>query len=128
MEMVCRQRYHKVQAFPPECAQQPLTHRIRLGTLRWRLQHAQAQVAYAPVQGLGENAVAVMDEEAVAVIRRYRFAQLLEGPLRRGMRRDVDMEQSATGVFNDHKDVEQTKRCSDHDAEITGHDRLGMIA
>jgi hypothetical protein len=48
---------------------------------------------------LGEDTVAVMDEEAVAVIRRYRFAQLLQGPLRRGMRRDVDMEQAAAGVF-----------------------------
>src|SRR5688572_27411301 len=69
-----------------------------------------------------------MDEEAIAVIGRYRFAQLLLGPLCRGMRRDVDVEQSAAGVLHDHKYVEQTKGGCDGDAEVTGHNRLRMIA
>src|ERR687896_2758037 len=69
-----------------------------------------------------------MDEEAVAVIGGYRFAQLLQGPLCCGMGRDIDVEQSAAGVLNNHKYIEQTKGCGDGDAEVAGHNRLRMIA
>jgi len=62
------------------------------------------------------------------MIGRYRFAQLLQGPLCRGMRRDVDMEQSAAGVVNDHKYVEHTKGCCDGDTEVADHNRLRMVA
>src|SRR5215510_8446924 len=69
-----------------------------------------------------------MDEEAGAMIGRYRFAQLLQGPLCRGMRGDIDMEQAAAGVFNNHKDVEHTKGGCDGDTKVTGHNRLRMVA
>src|SRR5918992_4998552 len=69
-----------------------------------------------------------MDEEAGAMIGRDCFAQLLQGPLCRGMRRNIDIEQSAAGVFNDHKDVERTKGGCDGDTKVTGYNRLRMVA
>jgi hypothetical protein len=123
-----REGNHEVQTFSPKRPEYPFTDRIGHGRPYWRLEDVEAQMPYALVKGRRENAVAVMDEEAVAVIGRYRFAQLLQGPLCRGMCRDVDMEQSAAGVLNDHKDVEQTKGCGDGDTEVAGHDRLRMIA
>src|SRR5262249_44123745 len=67
-QVVFRQGNHEVQGFPPEGSKDPFTDGIGLWTVRWCLQHAQPQVAYAPVQGLGEDAIAVMDKEAVAMV------------------------------------------------------------
>jgi len=47
--------YHEIQAFPPQCAQQPFADRLRLGTLRRRFQHSKSQMANALVKLLGEN-------------------------------------------------------------------------
>jgi hypothetical protein len=73
-------RDHEVQAFPPYCAHKPLAERICLGTLRRGFQNLQPQVTYRPVELLGENGIAVMDEEPVRVLRGDGFAQLLKGP------------------------------------------------
>ena len=59
---------------------------------------------------------------------RNRFAKLLHRPLSGGMRRDIDMNQSATRMLNPDKHVKQTKGRSDRHTEITGHDVFGMIA
>lgn len=127
-QVVCRQGDHEIDTFPPQRAQQPLTERVRRWTVRWGFQDPEAQVPYALVELSGENTVPVMDEEARGVICWHRFAQLLQGPLCCGMRRDMNMEQAAAGVFHDHKDVEQTKGCCDGDTEVAGHDRLRMVA
>jgi hypothetical protein len=91
------------------------------------LQYTQAQVAYAPVQDLGEDAIAVMDEEPVAMVHGNGFTQLLQGPCRRGMRHYIDVQKSAAGMFDDHKDIEEAEGCRDGDTKVAGHDRLGMI-
>src|SRR5215813_11201751 len=126
-EMILCQWDHQVQTLASQRPDEALTDRIRYGCPHWCLEDCEAQMTNALVESVRENAITVMDEEAIAVIRRYRFAQLLQGPLCRGMRRDVGMEQAAVGVLNDHKDVEHTKGCSDGDAEVTGHDRLRMV-
>ena len=43
------------------------------------------------------------------------------------MRRDIGMQHPTRGVFHDHQDVEQAKGRRDHDAEVTGNNRLGMV-
>ena len=126
--MVFSQGNQKVQAFPPQRADEPLAERIGLRTLRRRFEHPESQVAYALVELLREDAVAVMDEEAVGMVRWNRFAQLLQRPRGRGMRRHIGMEDAAGGMFHDHKHVEEAKGRRDHDTEVTRHDRLGMIA
>ena len=68
-----------------------------------------------------------MDEEAVAMVRWNGFPQLWQGPRRRGMRRHIDVQQSAAGVFDDHKDTEDAEGCRHCDTKVAGHNRLGMI-
>ena len=69
-----------------------------------------------------------MNQEAIRVIGWKRFAELLHGPLRSRMRRDIDVKESAARILNDHKHVEHAKRRRDYHTEITGHYALGMIA
>ena len=47
-----------------------------------------------------------------------RFAELLRGPLRRGMCRNIDVKKSATRMLNHHKHIEHTKGRSDRHAEV----------
>jgi hypothetical protein len=70
----------KVQTFLSQRTNEPLAERIGLGTLRWRLQDPEPQMAYATIELCGENAVPVMNEEAIPMVRGHRFAQLLERP------------------------------------------------
>jgi hypothetical protein len=67
-QVIFRQGNDAVQSFAPEGPQDPLTDGIGLWTVRRCLQHTQGQGAYAPVQGLGEDAVAVMEQEAIVMI------------------------------------------------------------
>jgi hypothetical protein len=125
--VVCRQWDQIIQAFPPKRAQEPLAQGIRLGTLRGRFQDPQSQVAYVLVELMRENAVVVMDQKAVGVVRWDRVAQLLQGPQRRGVRRHIDVQDTTCRVFHEYKDVEEPKGRRHHDAEVTGNDRLGMV-
>ena len=93
----------------------------------WRLEHPQSQVADAPVELLGENAVAVMEQKAVLMVSRDRFTELLQRPGGGGVRRDIGMQHATGRLFHQHKHVEQAKSRGDHDAEVTGDDRLGMV-
>src|SRR5262245_54098828 len=76
----------------------------------------------------GEDGITIMDEEAVAMVCGNRLAQLLHSPLRRGMCGDVAVDNTPRRVFHQDKDIEQAKGRGDHHAEVTGDDRLGMIA
>ena len=77
LQVVLGEREQKIQAFPPERTQEPLTEGISLGTSHWGFEYPQPQVACTLVELLGENCIAVMDQEAVYVVRWHRFAQLL---------------------------------------------------
>ena len=68
-EVMLAERDQTVQALPPQRAEQPLAERIRLGTLRRGFQDLHPQVVYTPVQFLGEDRLAVMNQEPVRVIR-----------------------------------------------------------
>ena len=67
--MIFCQRHYVVQAFAPERAHQSLTQCVRLRTLRGRFQDLQPQVTYALVESLRKDAIPVMEEEAVTMIR-----------------------------------------------------------
>ena len=57
----------------------------------------------------GEDTVAVMDEEAIGMVRGKGFTQLLQRPLRRGRRGHIDVQQSAARVLDNHEHIEETK-------------------
>jgi len=79
-QVIFGQGHHKVQAFLPQRADEPLAEGICLGALRWRFQDPQSQVPYALIKLLGENAVAVMEQKTVGMVSGNSFAQLLQGP------------------------------------------------
>jgi len=126
--MVFRQGDDKVETFSPQRANEPFAEGIGLRSPHRRLEHPQPQVADALVKLLREDAIAVMDQEAVGMVSGNRFAQLLQGPRRCWMRRDIGMQDAARSMFHDDEHVEEAKGGCDHYAEVTGHDRLGMIA
>ena len=51
-QVVLGERNHEIQAFSPECPQQPFTEGLGLGTVRWRFQHPQPQMANPLVESL----------------------------------------------------------------------------
>ena len=88
-EMVLAERYHPIEKLPSQCSHQSLTDRIRLGRPIRRLQNAQSQVPNGLIQCLGEDAVAIVDQESILVLRWERFPKLLEGPFGSRMRGHV---------------------------------------
>jgi hypothetical protein len=95
---------------------------------RQSFQDLQPQVAHLLVEFPREDRIAIMDHEAVCVVRRNGLPQLLQRPGRCRMRCHVGMQNAAGRVCHQHKDIEEAKGGRDHDAEITGYDRLGMVA
>ena len=61
--MSCRQPAQVIQAFLPQCANKPLTQCVGSGTLGRRCEDPESKVVYVLVKLLGENAVAVMQQE-----------------------------------------------------------------
>ena len=57
-----------------------------------------------------------------------RFPQLLERPRCCRMPGYMHVQESAACMFNDHKHVEQTKGCRDHDTEVARPNGLSMVA
>src|SRR5919109_4569090 len=126
--MVLTQWNEAIETFPPQRADEPLAERIGLRRPHRRLEHPQAQVTDALVKLWREDAIAVMNQESVGMVSGNRCAQLLEGPRRCRMRRDMGMQDAARGMFHDDEHVEEAKGCGDHHTAITGHNGLGMIA
>src|SRR5438132_4212865 len=128
LQVVLGKRDYKIETFPPQRADEPLAERIGLRSPHRRLEHLQPQVAYALVKLLREDAIAVMYQKSVGMVSGNGFAQLLQGPRRCRMRRDIGMQDAARGMFHDDEHVEEAKGGCDHHTEITGHNGLGMIA
>jgi len=126
--VVLRQREQKIYTLPPECPHESLTERICLRTVRGRFEYLELEIPHAPIKLVRENTIPVMEEEAIGVVSRERFTQLLQRPWGRGMCRYVRMQNPACGMFHEYEHVEQAKGRGDHDAEITGHNALGMSA
>ena len=93
-----------------------------MGTLGRRFEDPESKVVYVLVELLGEHAVAVMEQEAVAMVSGNSFAQLLEHPWGCGMSRHIAVEHAARGVLHHHKHVEQANSGGDHHTEVTRDD------
>jgi hypothetical protein len=68
-----------------------------------------------------------MDHVSICVISGQRLAELLQRPVRCGMRCHVVMHDSACPDFQDHEYVEHPEHGRDHDKEVAGNDALGVI-
>ena len=123
-----RQRYQPVQALASNRSDHPFADRIGLRAVRRRLQHGQAEIRDRFVQASREDAVPVVDQVPIGVVESNDLPQLLQGPCRTRVRRDVDAHQSAAAVLDDHEHVEQSECRRDRDEEVTGDDRVRVIA
>ena len=68
-----------------------------------------------------------MDEEAVGMIARQRFPELLQRPLRRGMCRDRKVHDAAPLVYQHHKRVQNLEPDRRHKEEAHRHECLQMV-
>ena len=84
-QVVFRQRNQEIQTFSTERTDDPLAEAVSLGTSRWRFDYTQSHVCNGFVELRRENAIAVMDEKTVAMVRGDGFSQLLQCPRRSGV-------------------------------------------
>src|SRR5215469_6776205 len=79
----------EVETFATKAATQSLAHRVRLWGPHRRTQNLYTQICKTLVDICREDAVTIVDDEAVRMIARQRFPELLQCPFRRGMGRDI---------------------------------------
>jgi hypothetical protein len=63
----------------------------------------------------------------VRIVETDNFSQLLQGPLRARMRRDIDTYQSPACAFNDHEHVEQSEARGHSNEEVTRQNRFCVV-
>jgi hypothetical protein len=80
LEMTFVERNQQVKTFATK-APHSLAHRVCLGGSHGRPQNSHPQVRQILVDVPSEDAVAIVDQEAVGMIARQRFPELLERPL-----------------------------------------------
>jgi hypothetical protein len=68
------ERDQKIQAFPPQRADEPLADRVGLRALRRCGQEPQSKMARLLIELWGKDAVPIMDQEAIAVVSWDRVA------------------------------------------------------
>src|SRR5215471_11171499 len=113
LEMTFVERNQVVQTLPAKAPARP--------------QNSHPQVRQTLVDLLSEDAVAIVDQEAVGMISWQRFPELLQRPFRRGMGSDVLVENPAGSDLYDDEDVEGPEGGGDHHEEVAGHHGFGMI-
>lgn len=72
--------------------------------------------------------MSIVNEEAILVVARYGFAQLLNRSFGSWVRRRVAMKDSAGTDLHHSEDVNDVETNSDGDHEIARHEGLGVVA
>jgi hypothetical protein len=98
--VIFRQRNQKIETFSAGRTDDPSTEAVSLGTSRWRFEYTQSHVCNGLVERGRENAIAVMDEKMVAMVRGDGFSQLLECPRRGGVGCHIAVRNPSGLVFD----------------------------
>ena len=114
--MVFGQRYHPIEALPAQCSNEPFAERIRLRAPHGCCADLKVEVHERVIES-GRKDCIVVEDKAVGMVRRYSFAQLLEGPGGGSMRGHVEVNNSARSVFHDHQQVKQPESSARDGAE-----------
>src|SRR6266849_10992676 len=69
-----------------------------------------------------------MDQKTVRMFLRKRLAELLQRPFSIRMRRHIVMKDLAPAQFHNHEYIKDTESGCNHNEEVAGHHRLGVIA
>ena len=86
----------KKKTLAPDGSHQSFAERIRGGRSYWRFQDAHTEVSQRRVDIGRENAIAIVDQESIRMVKCQELAELLDGPFRRGCSRHCS---ARFGVF-----------------------------
>ena len=92
-----------------------------------RYREATFKVDYCPVDRGRIDAVPIVEDEPVGRLGGDDRAELLDRPLRRGMLRDVPVEDPTRADLEDDEDIEDAEADGHRREEVTGDDRVRMI-
>ena len=110
LQMAFVEGNQEVETLATKATAQPLAYRVRLRGSHRRPQNPHTQIGKALVDFLSKDAIAIVDDEAVRMVARQRFPELLQRPFRRGMGSDVLVENLTGFNLYDDEDVESTER------------------
>jgi hypothetical protein len=114
--MVFGQWNNPIEALPPKGPDESFAERIRLRAPHGCCADLKVEVRERVIES-GRKDCIVVEDKAVGMVRRYSFAQLLEGPGGGSMRGHVEVNNSARSVFHDHQQVKQPESSARDGAE-----------
>jgi hypothetical protein len=74
------QRNNPIEALPPKGPDESFAERIRLRAPHRYCDDLEVEVRERRIESGGEDCVVVVEDKPVGMVRRYSFAQLLQGP------------------------------------------------
>ena len=81
-----------VQALPSDAPDQSFAEGIRFWGLDGRFQHSHSEIVQRQIERRRKNRVVIVNDEPVRMDVCEDFSELLGGPFRSGMRRDITMQ------------------------------------
>ena len=126
-EVGFRERDQKIEALCSNSAHDSLAEGVRFGCPDRCSQYFHSEHLHRLVQFFRVDSVTVVNDISIGVVSGKRLAELLQGPVRCGMRCDIAMHHPAGADFHEHEYVKNPERGRDHDKEIAGHDALCVI-
>ena len=108
-----------IEALSASGPDEPFANRVGRRTSRRRFQYFAPEFRDRLVEVCGKNAIAIMQQVFVPLLRSNRLTQLLQRPSRSRVRGYIAMDQSAAAVLDHDEHVQLAKRCSDSDEEIS---------
>jgi len=103
--MLLAQRNQKIEAFSANRADRPLTVAVRLRNPDGRLENHQAETPDGLVEPTRKLGVSVADQEAIRMISRDGFPELLPSPIGRGMPRHIEVQNPPSRMLDDDEDI-----------------------
>ena len=118
---------HPIEAVAPGGPNEAFAVCVCLRRAHRRSQHLQRHRIERVVGGSRKDAVAIVDEEAIAGMKREAIPKLLDRPFSGGIGGEVRVHHSTCGNVEDDKDVDPLKR-GGHDQEAVAREHIaGMV-
>ncbi len=126
-QMFLAERNHETQALAPDGSNQSFTVRIGLRRSHRGSQRLQAETLNGFIHLLREDAVAIMDQEAIVVVAGNGLAELLCRPIGRRVSGHVIVQDSSRVHLHEHQNVQDAEVSCHHGGKITGENRVCMV-
>src|SRR5215471_21782966 len=80
LQMAFVERKQEVETFATKAAAESFAYRVGFRGSYWRPQNSYTQIRQTLVDFLSEDAISIVDDEAVGMVARQRFPELLQRP------------------------------------------------